>query len=337
LISTKVAANFAIFQAISEWNKSLLSKYIFKAAITYKTLEVLNGIIRNDTIVDRFVLNKLQNSIGGRVKLIITGSAPIAEEILQFTRAAFGCVVQQGYGQTECSCCMSLCIDEEIIGSTIGIPICCNAVKVVDVPELGHFAVQKRGEICIKGANVFKGYFKDEKTTAQVLDSDGWLHTGDLGEWTQQGSLRIIGRIKSAFKLSQGEYITPERIESIYLRSKLITQIFIYGESMKSSIIAIVVPNIEVLNEWSHKRFGITMTSNELCASNEMKNLIMCDMTRIATDAELHSFEKVKDIYLSPEPFSVENDEITPTLKLRRAKLQEHYSKQLAQLYSKVN
>uniref|UniRef100_A0A183U5Q5 long-chain-fatty-acid--CoA ligase n=1 Tax=Toxocara canis TaxID=6265 RepID=A0A183U5Q5_TOXCA len=176
-------------------------------------LESFSGVIRNSTIVDKLVFKNLQETIGGRVKLIITGSAPVSSEVLQFARAAFGCVVQQGYGmidvrsktfrQTECSCVISLCIDADISDSNVGIPICCNAVKLVDVPELGYFEAQKAGEICVRGANVFKGYFKDEAKTKSVIDDEGWLHTGDVGEWTEQGTLRIIGRITSIFKLSQ--------------------------------------------------------------------------------------------------------------------------------------
>ncbi|KHN82559.1 Long-chain-fatty-acid--CoA ligase 1 [Toxocara canis] len=324
-------------KAINEANMSFFSKYIFKVALAYKMMEVRNGVIRNSTIVDKLVFKNLQETIGGRVKLIITGSAPVSSEVLQFARAAFGCVVQQGYGQTECSCVISLCIDADISDSNVGIPICCNAVKLVDVPELGYFEAQKAGEICVRGANVFKGYFKDEAKTKSVIDDEGWLHTGDVGEWTEQGTLRIIGRITSIFKLSQGEHIAPERIESVYLRSKFVSQIFVHGESLKSCIVAIVVPDIKAINNWSHKRFGITMSAIKLCASQEIKNLVLSDMERLSIDAGLCSFEKVKDIYLTPEAFSVHNDQLTSTLKLRRRKLQEHYSKQLAQIYSKFS
>jgi long-chain acyl-CoA synthetase len=98
-----------------------------------------------------------------------------------------------------------------------------------------YYANQQRGEICVKGSNVFTGYFRDPERTAQTIDSEGWHHTGDVGEWLPNGCLKIIDRKKHIFKLSQGEYIVPEKIENSYLKSQYIEQVFVHGESLKVS------------------------------------------------------------------------------------------------------
>lgn len=103
----------------------------------------------------------------------------------------------------------------------------------MDVPELEYYAVDNQGEVCVKGANVFSGYFKDPDRTAESIDGEGWHHTGDVGMWLPNGTLKIIDRRKHTFKLSQGEYIVPEKIESIYNKCQYVCQNFVYGESLK--------------------------------------------------------------------------------------------------------
>lgn len=105
--------------------------------------------------------------------------------------------------------------------------------QLVDVPELEYFALDNQGEVCVKGTNVFRGYYKDPERTAEAIDEQGWHHTGDVGMWLANGTLKIIDRRKHTFKLSQGEYIVPEKIEAIYIKSQYVMQVFVYGESLK--------------------------------------------------------------------------------------------------------
>lgn len=105
--------------------------------------------------------------------------------------------------------------------------------QLVDVPEMEYYASDNQGEICVKGTNVFLGYYKDPERTAETIDENGWHHTGDVGMWLPNGTLKIIDRRKHIFKLSQGEYIVPEKIENIYIRSQYVEQVFVYGESLK--------------------------------------------------------------------------------------------------------
>ncbi|EPB65024.1 hypothetical protein ANCCEY_15913, partial [Ancylostoma ceylanicum] len=183
--------------------------------------------------------------MGGRVRLMVTGSAPLAENVLTFVRAAMGCIVVEGYGQTECVAACTVSMEGDSKAGHVGMAIPSASIKLVDVPELGYFSKDEAGEVCVKGPIVFRGYYKNEEQTKEVLDEDGWLHTGDIGRWTKEGTLKIVDRKKHIFKLAQGEYVAPEKIENIYVRSKYVAQSFVYGESLKTCLIAVVVPDAE--------------------------------------------------------------------------------------------
>lgn len=119
---------------------------------------------------------------------------------------------------------------------------------------MGYYACEGKGEILVKGPVVFKGYYKLPEQTSEALDSEGWLHTGDIGVWNKEGTLKLIDRKKNIFKLSQGEYIAPEKIENVLINSRYVAQIFIYGQSLKSTLVAIVVPDMEAIKSSQHPR-----------------------------------------------------------------------------------
>jgi len=143
--------------------------------------------------------------------------------------------VVEGYGQTECVAPISLTVQGDHVPDHVGPPVACCCVKLVDVPEMEYYAINGQGEVCVKGTNVFQGYYKEDEKTSETIDSDGWHHTGDVGMWLPNGTLKIIDRKKHIFKLSQGEYIVPEKIETIYIRSQYVQQVFVCGESLKAS------------------------------------------------------------------------------------------------------
>jgi long-chain acyl-CoA synthetase len=139
-------------------------------------------------------------------------------------------------------------------------------------------------------------------------------------------------------QLAQGEYVAPEKIENVYVRSKYVAQSFIHGESLKTCLVAIVVPDHEVLSQAVQSELGLKGKSmEELCKEESVKKLILDDMIAVGKSAGLFTFEQVKDIFLSPEQFTVENDLLTPTLKSKRPKLKEHFKQQLADMYSRLD
>merc|ERR1712178_282932 len=212
---------------------------------------------------DKIVFKKVQTLLGGRVNMAITGAAPINPDILNTLRAAFGSHIIEGYGQTECSAALSATLPGDHEG-TVGAPLVCNQVKLVDVPDMNYFAKDNKGEVCVRGANVMKGYFKNPEKTAETIDENGWLHTGDIGMWTEDGALKIIDRKKNIFKLAQGEYIAPEKIENIYIRSSAAMQVFVHGESLQAFLVVLVVPDPETFVGWCSEK-GFKGELAELC------------------------------------------------------------------------
>ncbi|XP_025836030.1 long-chain-fatty-acid--CoA ligase 5 isoform X1 [Agrilus planipennis] len=320
----------------SEVSGSFIKKMLFNMAMSAKENELKRGIVRNNSIWDKIVFRKVQEGMGGRLRLMLVGSAPLAENVLTFVRCALGCVVVEGYGQTECTAPITLTIQGDHVPGHVGPPVACCCVKLVDVPEMEYWAKNNQGEVCVKGTNVFMGYYKDPQKTEETIDEQGWHHTGDVGQWMPNGTLKIIDRRKHIFKLSQGEYIVPEKIESVYLRSQYVHQVFVHGESLKSCIVAIVVPEVDVIKCWAQEN-GIPGTFSVLCSHPEVKQLIFDDMIAWGKEAALKSFEQVKDIYLHPDPFSMQNGLLTPTMKSKRPQIRNYFLPQIEDMYAKLN
>ena len=225
-----------------------------------------------------------------------------------------------------------------------GGPLACCDVRLMDVPEMGYrstdtehgkdgdvIACRGRGEICIRGDSVFKGYYKMPEKTREAIDEHGWLHTGDIGLWTSRGQLKIIDRKKNIFKLSQGEYVAPEKIEAVLAGSKFVLQSFVYGDSFRNHLVAVIVPNPDTVKEWAQKH-GISQSVDELCRSAELKNQILAELTAKARGAKLHGFEVVKNIHLEPQMWTGDNL-LTPTFKLKRNEAEKKYKAEIDRMY----
>ncbi|KAM6441238.1 long-chain-fatty-acid--CoA ligase 1 isoform 1-T3 [Liasis olivaceus] len=310
-------------------------RWILDFASKRKEAELRSGIIRNNSLWDKMIFRKVQANLGGKVRLMITGAAPVSANVLTFLRAALGCQFYEGYGQTECTAGCSLTIPGDWTAGHVGAPMPCNIIKLVDVEEMNYFAAKGEGEVWVKGPNVFRGYLKNPEKTAEVLDKDGWVHTGDIGKWLPNGTLKIIDRKKHIFKLAQGEYIAPEKIENIYIRSEPVAQVFVHGESLQAFLIGIVVPDPDTLSIWAKKR-GLGGSYEELCKNKDIKKYILEDMLKIGKEFGLKSFEQIKGIALHSEMFSIENGLLTPTLKAKRPELRKYFSSQIEELYANV-
>ncbi|CAH1795346.1 unnamed protein product [Owenia fusiformis] len=315
-------------------SSSCIKKTLFNMAMNSKMKDVQKGIVRNDTIWDKLVFSKVQQALGGRVKLIVTGSAPLSSRVLNFLRCAAGCVVVEGYGSTETSSVCTTTTRGDPTIDHVGPPLSCSMIKLADVGEMNYFAREDKGEVCVKGPNVFMGYLDLPEKTAEALDSEGWLHTGDIGQWLPNGTLKIIDRKKHIFKLAQGEYIAPEKIENIYVRSQALAQLFVYGESLQSFLVGVCVPDPDTFTAWVKDKCKLEGDIEELCKNETVKKAILADITDIGKKAGLHSFEQVKNIHLHPELFSVENGLLTPTFKTKRNDLKALFAPQIEQMYA---
>uniref|UniRef100_A0AAQ5ZLL9 Arachidonate--CoA ligase n=1 Tax=Amphiprion ocellaris TaxID=80972 RepID=A0AAQ5ZLL9_AMPOC len=309
-----------------------VSKYIF---ISFKQAELSSGVVRNNSLWDKLVFNRIQSNLGGNLRFALTASAPISTTVLSFLRATLGCLIFEGYGQTECTAGCTFSMPGDWSTGHVGAPLPCAMVKLVDIPDMNYYAKNGEGEICIRGPSVFRGYLRDPERTAEALDSDGWLHSGDVGQWLPNGTLRIIDRKKHIFKLSQGEYIAPEKIENVYMRCVPVLQVFVHGDSLQSYLIGIVVPDPEVFVDWAKDR-GFVGSHEELCQNPDVKNAVLEDMKAVGKEAGLKSFEQVKDLYLHPETFTVANGLLTPTLKSKRTDIRRVFQEQISSMYSKT-
>lgn len=312
-----------------------LKRLLLDFAAKRKEAELRSCIVRNNSLWDKLVFSKIQSNLGGKVRLMTTGAAPLSPTVLTFMRAALGCHFYEGYGQTECSACCSMSMPGDWTAGHVGAPVPCNLIKLMDVEDMNYLAANGEGEVCVKGPNVFQGYLKDPVKTEEALDKGGWLHTGDIGKWLPNGTLKIIDRKKHIFKLAQGEYVAPEKIENIYLRSEPVAQVFVHGDSLQAFLIAVVVPDVDTLGTWAKKR-GLVGSFEELCRSKEVNKAILEDLVRLGKHSGLKSFEQVKGITLHPELFTVENGLLTPTMKAKRAALKNYFKSQIDELCSAI-
>nr|KAG5707716.1 hypothetical protein BaRGS_003291 [Batillaria attramentaria] len=321
-------------KVISGVQGSKIKSFLLNLAYESKLAEVKRGIMRRNSIWDKIVFSKIQALLGGRVRYISTGSAPLSKEVFDFTRCVFGCLVFEGYGQTECTAGVTTTIPGDPASGLVGPPLDCNYIKLIDVPEMEYFAKDGRGEVCVKGTNVTPGYYRNPEKTMELFTADGWLRTGDVGMFHPNGSLQIIDRCKHIFKLAQGEYIAPERIEAIYTRSKYIQQCFVDGDSLKSRCVAVVVPDPDVVLPWATNN-SLPKDIKQLCQNETLKKLILQDMLKIGESAQLNGYEQVLDIALEPEPFSLEAGLLTPTFKNKRPQLRKHLADRVAAIYAR--
>lgn len=318
--------------------KGGISSYLFHTAFSIKKANLETTV--NHWLYDRLVFKKVRELLGGRVRFMLSGSAPISPEVKDFLKICFSVDVHEGYGQTENYGTISVSGFGNNKKGTVGMPFPCSEIKLVDVPDMNYLSTDlpfPRGEICISGNSVMKGYYKNPEKTAETIDSEGWLHTGDIGLLDEENQLVIIDRLKNIFKLSQGEYIAPEKIEGTYQKHEMIAQAYVHGDSMQSQLVGIMVPDEASIMRWAskHAKFK-AMTLEEVCVSEDAKTEILRDINAYGKENDLKSFEQVKALYLTTNEFTVENELLTPTFKLKREKARDVFSEPIDNMYNRL-
>lgn len=314
-----------------------ITKAMFSAAYASKKDALARGDFsggRWGKFWDWLVFSKLRAKVGGRVEFMVSGASPISPDVMSFLRVCFANVVE-GYGLSEVGIVTVSGFDDPSVGH-VGPPLSCVEIKLDDIPDMSYLHSDQpypRGEICIRGPTVFQGYYNDEAKTREVLDADGWFHTGDVGCWIPGGKLKIIDRKKNLFKLAQGEYVAPEKIEQICERSPFVFQIFVYGDSLRSDLVAIVSPDPDYILQWAKER-GLPQDLGALCKDSGVNMSILRSIQEQGRGSKLRGFEMVKAIHLTPEAFTIETGLLTPTMKLKRPQLKALYENALAALYA---
>ena len=336
--------HFEIQKNLSKQSK--LTQNLFNMALNQKIKDFKETGILSNPLLDSLIFRKVRGVLGGRMRFMLVGSAPMDPELMNFLQCSLSCKIVEGYGQTEDCAGVLISSQYDRICQHLGGPGFNSEIKLVDVDELDYRSTDidiktgishPRGELCVRGPLLFKGYLDDEENTKKAIDKDGWLHTGDIAMiLTEHGNaIRIIDRVKNIFKLQQGEYVAPEKIENILSDSSYIEQIFVHGDSLQNYLIAIIVPNKAQIVEFLKKK-GIDCdikNCQNYYEKEDLKNDILKDLENIGRKADFKGFEIIKKIYLSPEPFTVENDLCTPTLKVRRHVAKKYFANKIRELY----
>ncbi|KAI8086370.1 uncharacterized protein BX664DRAFT_282240 [Halteromyces radiatus] len=312
---------------------------IFRMALHTKIENLQQNRGTTHMVWDRLLFNKVKQVLGGNVKVIVTGSAPISSEVMDFLRVAMGAEVIEAYGSTENTGAASVSQRGEYRCGHVGAAALCTELKLVDVPEMNYLTTdpQPRGEICTRGPCTFQGYYKDEEKTRETI-IDGWFHTGDVGMMDENGCLVVIDRKKNIFKLSQGEYIAPEKIENVLMNDPLVMQAFVYGDSLQSQLVAVIVPDPDELMSFAQSLHltsndGSTLSLASLCQHPTLVKKVFQHLTKVVKQSGLKGFEQPKAICLEATPFSIDTGILTPTMKLKRPEAKQRYLQHIQSMY----
>ncbi len=270
-------------------------------------------------LAHKLVFQKLHERVGGRLRFFISGGAPLALSTAEFFHAA-GILILEGYGLTETSPVISVNHEEGYRFGTVG-PV---------IPDI-ETRIAEDGEILTRGEHVMQGYFKLPEETASVIDGDGWFHTGDLGEFDEDGFLTITGRKKNLLKLSNGKYVAPEPIENMLKASQYIAEAVVIGDAQKVAG-AVIVPSFPALEEFAQREELPTEPIEELVNHSKTRSLYREEIDKHT--GELADFERIRVFLLMEREFDIEADELTPTLKVKRKEALAPLQEKIDALYA---
>ncbi|MBQ3844523.1 MAG: long-chain fatty acid--CoA ligase [Bacteroidales bacterium] len=302
-----------ISKMIFYWAMNLAERYTVEGRSWFYNLE--------RAIADKLVYSKIRKNLGAEnFDIVVSGAASIQKNISAFF-SAIKMPVFEGYGMTECS------------------PVICVSSRLPHAREAGYVGpalpgvevkIADNGEIICRGHNVMMGYYKQPELTAEVIDKDGWFHTGDLGEFNEHGSMRITGRLKNLFKTSLGKYINPDIIENKFTESGFFENVVVLGENEKYAA-AIIVPDFSFLKDWCTKHEIPYTTNEEMIGVKEVKNRLTAEVQKI--NSNFGDTEKVKRFKFIADEWSTANGILTPTLKVKRAVILQKYGDMISRMY----
>ena len=333
-----------IVKSVEEGSET--KKKIFKWAVDTgrKYSDGKRGLVTlQKKLADKLVFDKLKRRTGGHVRLFVSGGAALPPEIDQFFKCA-GMNILQGYGLTETSPVMAAnqpgkemvgAVGTIIPGITVGIQSLTDGKILAQVSgeDYPTDISCEAGEILCKGPNVMKGYWNNDEATKEMIDAEGWLHTGDVGLF-DNGFLKITDRIKHMIVNAGGKNIYPGPIEDLLKTSKWIDQIVVVGEA-QNFMAAIIVPDFEALTKFARDNNLEFAANDDLIELEEVKEIYKKEIREFSK--ELASHEKIRDFRLVPNEFTVESGEITPTLKVKRRVISDKYGHLIADIFKDDN
>ena len=322
------------FNKLSGWKKKLAYTAYYTKLDNYKKY----GIVTH-AVYDFLIFKKIREMFGNRIKTVLCASAPLRKELADDFKVFLSVPVVEGLGMTELSGSPFCTNYNDYTNFTAGGVNWGARMLLKSVPDLGYTVDDEiegikcpAGEMCLKGPLVFHGYYKNDEENKNCFDEEGYFHTGDVGRiFPNYGNgLKIVDRVKEIFKLSQGEYIIPAKLESVYSKSVYVSQIMIYGNPTKNKIIGIIIPDKKKCAD------ELNMSVEDLVKDNKNKdliNLILKDLEKLAKEAEFNGLEKLKYIIVDFEEFTNNNNCLTPTMKIIRKNVEKKYKEKIDNLY----
>lgn len=303
-----------------------------------------DGATGSNFLYDHLFISKLRAALGfDNMSFVITGSAPISPSTMKFLKAALACGFAQGYGLTESFAGFALSPQWQAVPGSLGPTSVTVEMRVRELPEMGHFLQNDdgllRGELQLRGPQIFNTYYKNPEETAKAVDEEGWFSTGDVAKIDKDGRLHIIDRVKNFFKLAQGEYVTPEKVENIYLsNNSILTQAYAHGDSLRNFLIGVIGVTKEGITDFLLAQGAnpgdLKSDADILLVANkpEHRKSLLAQLNK-NVDGKLQGFEKFHNLEIQFEPLTLERGLITPTVKLKRPACKAFFKEVLDQRY----
>ncbi|KAI6244905.1 Long-chain-fatty-acid--CoA ligase 1 [Erysiphe necator] len=321
-------------------NKINASNLLVKS-LFYTSLWLKNIILQNDLpglkILDAIVFNKIRQATGGNLRLCLNGGGPISKDTQWFISMALTPLIN-GYGLTETTAMGAVMDPREWNVDSLGSLPGSIEIKLVDYSEAGYFATNRpnpQGEIWIRGTPVMEGYYLDEEETKKTITPDGWFKTGDIGEWVENGHLKIIDRKKNLVKTLNGEYIALEKLESIYRAANVVANICVYADPNRTKPVAIIVPGEPALKKLANSNNVDGVGLEDLSRNKEVQDFVLKQLQKVGRDGGLKGIEIIEGIVIADEEWTPSNGLTTSAQKLNRRAILEKYKKEIEAAYSR--
>ncbi|KAI9224744.1 hypothetical protein BC828DRAFT_24394 [Blastocladiella britannica] len=308
----------------------------FNAALSLKKMQIVKGSTYS-FVPDSLVFNKVRQETGGRLRLAVSGGAPLSADTHLFISAVI-CPLIQGYGMTESSGLTAARTPEySFLTKNVGGPLPSMELKLVSVPEAGYDATADPpcGEVWLRGPAVTRGYYKQPELTAEVLTADGWLRTGDIARMHPDGTFAIIDRAKNLIKLANAEYIALEKLESIYASCHYFARVAVYADPDRYHAICIANPNVPMLKTLAGS-LGIDVNAvsvEEMCKTQAVRDAVVKDLAKIAKNNDLAAAEYMKAVILCDTEWTPQNELLTAAMKLQRRNIVAKYKADIEATY----
>ncbi|KAG6331447.1 hypothetical protein ID866_7643 [Astraeus odoratus] len=316
-----------------------VKKNLFNGAYTLKKAKVpVLGQLADD-----IVFKNIRAATGGRLRLALSGGAALSRETQEFLSIALVTVLQ-GYGMTESTAMCAILPPELMQFGSVGLPSPAVEVKLRDVPEAGYKSTNNppQGEVCIRGPAVTKGYYKrpDLNNDENIFTKDGWLRTGDVGQWNPDGTISLIDRIKNLVKLQGGEYIALEQLESVYKSCNLVANICVYASADAKQPIAIIIPHeanlrhaLESGKASSNGGVDPAASLSNLCNHKAVQELVLKECNAVGKKNGFKSMEILEAVILTSEEWTPESGLVTAAQKVQRTRVAKHFEKEIKEIY----